>query len=58
MTCKSNAEVIYPPFIQWRSLNKKRIDYLSIIHALLKNILFTMKGRPSDILSYHTYEVK
>ena len=27
---KFNAKVIYPLFIQWRSLNKKGIDYLSI----------------------------
>ena len=25
-----NAKVIYPPFIQWHSLTKKGIDYLSI----------------------------
>ena len=26
---KINAEVIYQPFIKWRLLNKKGIDYLS-----------------------------
>ena len=27
----TNAKVIYPLFIQWRSLNKKGIDYFSFI---------------------------
>ena len=35
------AEVIYPPFIKWRSLDKKGIDYLSIKQKLVhpKNLM-------------------
>ena len=37
------AEIIYPPFIQWVSLNKKGIDYLSI--SVLISILKFVKHR-------------
>ena len=46
-----NVEVIYPPFIQWCSLNEKGIDYLSInVQNTTSMYHFETKGCATDVL--------